>query len=154
MYRIFLLFFLALAFIGNQHTFAQSGQKIDKTKYAVLKWDKSYYYIFKTGKATTLTNVEINQIKVLLQKAVDKHNVTIKWALNQTLPLSSYKIQIVPIINNKGQKEVWLNCFCDDEGDLWRKEIIEVDDGGNCFFNVKINLTLKTFYDLAVNGYA
>ena len=37
MYRIFLLFFLALAFIGNQHTFAQSGQKIDKTKRLLIR---------------------------------------------------------------------------------------------------------------------
>ena len=29
-----------------------------------------------------------------------------------------------------------------------------VDDGGNCYFNFKINLTTKKFYDLRVNGEA
>jgi hypothetical protein len=29
-----------------------------------------------------------------------------------------------------------------------------VDDGGNCYFNFKISLATKTFYDMGVNGVA
>ena len=29
-----------------------------------------------------------------------------------------------------------------------------VDDGGNCFFNVKVNLNTGQYYDLMVNGNA
>jgi hypothetical protein len=34
----------------------------------------------------------------------------------------------------------------------WRKELFDVMDGGNCFFELKINLTSGKYYDLNVNG--
>jgi hypothetical protein len=33
--------------------------------------------------------------------------------------------QLIAATNNKGEKEVWVNCFC---------RIYLVEDGGNCFF--------------------
>ena len=60
-----------------------------------------------------------------------------------------------PIQKNNGQKEVWVNCFCQLSGDnKWKTEVVHVADGGNCYFNFKINLTTKTCYDFAVNGVA
>jgi len=69
-------------------------------------------------------------------------------------PNNSYNIQLVPVLNSIGQKEVWVNCLCSGTDDNWKKGITVVDDGGNCFFNLKINLTLKISYDFFVNGYA
>ena len=67
----------------------------------------------------------------------------------------NYKKQLVAALNDKGQKEVWINCFCyAGSDDRWKTEIIYAKDGGNCFFNFKINLTTNQFYDLVVNGEA
>ncbi len=56
-------------------------------------------------------------------------------------------------INEEGEKEVWVNCFCKTDGQNWKKESIQVDDGGNCYFRVKINLTTGKYHDLMVNGF-
>jgi len=68
--------------------------------------------------------------------------------------LNEYKRQLVAVINGKGEKEVWVNCFCNRDWGRYREEVLVADDGGACYFNIKINLTTKTSYDLMVNGEA
>jgi hypothetical protein len=65
-----------------------------------------------------------------------------------------HKRQYIPYINSKGEKIVWINCFCsvDRNSDDWKNELIFVLDGGNCYFNLKINLNTKKSFDLIVNG--
>ena len=56
-----------------------------------------------------------------------------------------------------GDKVLWVNCFCMAESVVlkkWKTDIVYVADGGNCFFNVKINLKSKQYYGLIVNGMA
>ncbi|HAS44793.1 MAG TPA: hypothetical protein DCS93_30215 [Microscillaceae bacterium] len=77
-------------------------------------------------------------------------------ALNKqqfVINLAEYKRQYVAVVNKQGQKEVWINCFCADGFD-WKRAIVTVLDGGKCFFNLKINLAQKKYYDFAVNGSA
>ncbi|NCU36630.1 hypothetical protein EOM75_11540 [Candidatus Falkowbacteria bacterium] len=70
------------------------------------------------------------------------------------IELDHYKRQYVPVINEKGEMEVWVNCFCGNWGINDRTNILIVEDGGNCYFNLKINLTKENYYDLMVNGNA
>ncbi len=65
-----------------------------------------------------------------------------------------YKFQYVAAINNKGEKEVWINGFCNTQDSRWKEEILLVNDGGNCYFNLKLNLSTKECFQVAVNGYA
>ena len=69
------------------------------------------------------------------------------------LPLENYKIQFFGGIN-EGERILWANYFCDDANIDWEKEIVSVDDGGNCFFNVKINLETREIFDFYINGEA
>src|SRR5882724_7774409 len=57
--------------------------------------------------------------------------------------LTTYKRQYVAVLNNLGEKEVHVNCFCMTSEKGWRKYLIIVDGGGACFFNLTINLTHK-----------
>lgn len=69
--------------------------------------------------------------------------------------LEDYNRQFVGGEMESGDKIMWVNCFCNTESKNmknWKTEIIMVADGGNCFFNVKINLKKKEYYDLMVNG--
>ena len=108
-------------------------------------------WMFKNAKETALNEKEIAEIENLLKKAVDEYNAKQKEPQNTDLPKS--KRQFVAVINNNGEKEVWVNCFAGDF-ENWRKQIVMVDDGGKYFFNVKINLTKKNYYDFMVNGTA
>jgi hypothetical protein len=54
----------------------------------------------------------------------------------------------------KGNKYIFINAFCDQDmrkRDL-SKEIIQVFDGGTCYFSLKYNPEKKTFFDLLING--
>ncbi len=125
--------------------------KIDTSQYVVIKYGE--FKVFDNAKATTLSKAEIDQIEDLLHKAINDYNKD-KKHYAKIMPLSKYKIQFVPVINNKGEKEVWVNCFCDADSSRWRKELIIVEDGGNCYFQVKINLKTMKWYSMGINGYA
>jgi len=68
--------------------------------------------------------------------------------------LTDYKRQYIPSLNDTGQRVVWINCFCEAHGEDWKKNIVGLDvmDGGNCFFNLKINLSDLTFREFAVHS--
>ena len=72
---------------------------------------------------------------------------------SQLIYLPSYKRQYICVIDKKGDKIVWVNCFCSEQA-YWKTKVVSVEDGGRCYFNLKINLTKKMKYDVMVNGVA
>ena len=124
----------------------------DTSKYVVIAdgWSP-----FQESKSTTLSKNDLNDIEFILKKCVDSHNTELKQKngnIFDAINLDSYKRQYVGVINNKGEKEVWVNCFCRQGKIDWKKEIIMTADGGNCYFNLKINLTTGKYYNLQINS--
>jgi hypothetical protein len=147
--------------------------EIDTSRYSIIAWDSFDNWAgFHDATRTILANNEIQIIEQLLNECIDKYNPSQQAffdSLSKANPgadyliqtfiidLKMYKRQYVPVINSKGQKEVWVNCFRMDDMDIddfsdWRNMIVYVSDGGNSFFNLKINLATKTYYDFRVNG--
>ena len=128
---------------------------IDTSRYAILNFDKHRdSSIFNKGYQPALFSADdIYQIERLIKIAADKYN---KKSGKYSHIDKSYKYykQFIAVINSKGEKEVFVNCMCDLEGTTtyWKKSIVEVADGGPCYFNCKINLTKNNLYDLVVNG--
>jgi hypothetical protein len=124
------------------------------------------YYIFPGAlKNTILTDKELISVRDLLEKCIEENNAQqLKRyeALRKSEPqarmqdfiidLRKYKIQIVCVVAPNGKKVAWLNGLCGAFERDWTKEILEVEDGGNCFFNLKIDLTNNRYYDFFVNG--
>ena len=120
------------------------------SNYAVIAYSPSDSFPFENGKATTLAKQDIKPIETLLNLCLDQHNMP-----------KNFIFQLVPIINKKGQKEVWINALCTNpmstfstDGGDWKKEIIQVMDGGACFFQLKMNLKTKKYYHFRINGEA
>ncbi len=138
----------------------QNGLKYDTSKTAIIIWDKNSDSPFDSLRysTATLTHDEIEQVDSLLVLCVTDYNSSLSNGHDEfkiDLKGHDYKKQLIVVTNLKGEKEVWLNCFCDNFGaKSWRTEILIVKDGGPCYFNFKINLTTKKFYDLGVNGVA
>jgi len=122
--------------------------------------------VFENCKPAQLTNDDIALIERLLTDCINEYNSRTEKSLKKynrfheekylLIDLKQHKRQYVVVTNSSGEKEVWINCFCDAWGfnnSGWRKYPIDVDDGGNCYFNLKINLTTGKYYDLMVNGY-
>ena len=154
----------------NSLTSTSKQVHVDTSIYTILPYDTSNQWIFQKANATSLSITEIVKIEEVLQTAISEYNVEQKnefdsmtkkhpdYELKQhnfIIELTRYKRQYFPIVNEKGEKEVWVNCFCSTWGsDKWKSEIMHVQDGGNCYFNVKVNLTKQIVYELSVNGEA
>jgi hypothetical protein len=151
----------------NEHNLAKSTIPLDTTNIAVIVFDTINIGECKGCKAAFLTKNDLTKIEVILNRCINDYNpqqvklyneITFKKAKsgidikNFTIDLSRYKRQYIAFINIKGEKEVWVNCFCGTWDKDWRKEIIFVHDGGNCYFNLKVNLTKHQYSDLMVNG--
>ncbi len=67
--------------------------------------------------------------------------------------LNEYKRQYVGWVLD-GKQVIYGNFFCDDTGRDWKQDWVMVLDGGECFFQVKFDVTSGTFIELQVNGEA
>jgi hypothetical protein len=137
---------------------ADANANVTDTTTATIKFEPAQMSMFsETASPATLEPQEIKQIDSTLALAVEDHNKTLgqdMQSMKIDLAGRLYKKQLVAIINSQGEKEVWVNCFCDDFSTPWRTRLLFVDDGGSCYFNLKINLKSRRYYDLRVNGQA
>ena len=148
----------------------EAAELATENKITILEFDPSWHWIFKNVEPTELTQAEIEKIEPILEKAILENNENQKEYLkkhNEEYPKyqwtetrfelgleEKYYRQYVPVINENGEKEVWINFFCSTMKDNWETDLVMVHDGGNCFFNIKVNLTNNTYSDLRINGYA
>src|SRR6185437_13671129 len=97
--------------------------------YAILKFDvKRNSHLFGAdAKPSTLSVSGIGDIENLIKKRITVYNKSGGQFIGH--PEKYYK-QFIAVINSKGEKEVWVNCFCKVTGDGWKKNIEWVMDGG------------------------
>ncbi|MGN7888403.1 hypothetical protein [Dyadobacter sp. 22481] len=144
---------------GEEKSEADANAIVTDTTIATIKFDATDMpYIFdKNASPATLTPQDLEQIDSLLLVCVANYNKTIRQDLQfMKIDLDDrlYKKQLVAVVNSLGEKEVWVNCFCDDFSTPWRTRLLLVDDGGSCYFNLKINLKSLKYYDFSVNALA
>lgn len=65
----------------------------------------------------------------------------------------TYKRQYAGLIHN-GRRLIAASFFCDTHGEEWRREVLFVLDGGDCFFQLTFDVERGTYGDLMVNGEA
>ena len=159
-------YFFCLVFIITG--FLSHGQTAASDHYVILPFDTAVYTSLPPDcTQATLNNDDFANIDRLLSFCVNKYNrsqTTVYKQIVRKLPdqelnindyvidLKRYYRQYIVVYNKKGEKEVWVNCFCNIQPlNNWREKAVVVMGGGNCFFNVRINLTRKTFSDFLVN---
>jgi hypothetical protein len=98
-----------------------------------------------------ISESEIHLVDSLLQLQIEEHNRKSDKSLS--IDLSKYKRQYFPSIDINGDKKVEVNCFCQvHNNDDWKKQRVQVDDGGNCYFNFKVNLRTLRVLNFYING--
>jgi hypothetical protein len=142
--RTILLIPLCLALIGSAQPVNSKNRILDSSLYTIIQKD-SLNPVYLSGE-------EISGIEKILKKALNENKFSPKTDFRK------YRFQLVPYLNPKGEKEIFLNCFCyfDDWQYEWRTKIFSrymIEDGGDCFFDLKINLTFNTYYAFGKNGY-
>lgn len=126
---------------------------IDTAKYTILQFDgkRDHDHFDKDVKPVVLSAGDIKKVDELFKVAVKKHGKQSKY--NPQSPAHYYK-QIVAVLNSRGEKIIWINCFCANDFPYWKTTLVSVLDGGSCFFNLNINLNTGEDYSFAVNGVA
>jgi hypothetical protein len=152
--------------IESHEAILERDSPLDST-IAIIPYDTAYYWTFNKAQAVPLTDDDLKSIEAIIIDCVDDYNSdydSIAGSLNAEYPwytlkkenyiieLQKYKRQYVAVTNSDGHKMVWVNFFCDSFHDNWRESIIMFSDGGNCYFELRINLTTKQCYDFRVNG--
>jgi len=158
----YLVFILAVfcILIGCESTKSQrppknAGLTYDTSQIAILPWiERSYPFRGRGFKQAGLTQRDLEVIDSLFLASVRIYNQgqtssSVYSEIN--LIKRNYRRQLVAVENTKGEKIVWMNCFCTPIDD-WKTNIVVVHDGGTCCFNFQINPTKKTFSDFFVNG--
>lgn len=140
---------------------------INTSLITIIPYDtSSLHWVFKNYKPASLTNDDLKTIDGLLNICIAEYNIEQEKKINDfnaknpdskilrsnfIIDLSKYKRQYITATDLKGEKQVWVNCFCDNWDTNSRKNPLIVMDGGNCYFNLKINLTTEKYYSLIVN---
>ncbi len=146
----------------------------DTNTYAILSFKKFQVYPFdSTFSDAALKPEEIKIIEQLYFKAIDDYNKRKRNYIDSVyknkkekaealrdylIPISSvfFIKQLIPVINAKGEKEIYINCFRADPHSkeyFWKTELIEVMDGGNDHFHLIINLDKLIFYNVRINPF-
>lgn len=147
---------------------------VDTSTFAILPVDTSIldYRDFRPDTTMKFTPGDLGTIESLIRSAVDRYNnndaqgMLDEWrnAYDTTnaklsdfeIDLRKYKRQYSSVILPHGQKVVYANCFRETEANEfpeWRKQIIVAEGGGIYYFNVKISLADKNYFDFSINPF-
>lgn len=155
-----LCIFSILCFACRAKKFPENLSSVDgnsKATVAIIPYSKSQMDL-EDFKRTRLANSDLVLLDSLIEDFCKEYTNSLdsqsRKSFGIDFSLRSYKRQYVPMVNKNGEKIVWANFFCNDPVADWKREIVYVWDGGNCFFNLKVNLTKRECYELYVNGYA
>jgi len=119
----------------------------------------SGFLFTKGNKKFTPTENDIIKAERLTTLSLD----TIKDVTNQKVyikrHLKKYLRQYFGYINENGERIISINFFFwntsdNKSGKRWLNEAIDVSDGGNRYWQIKINLTTQESFDFYINGEA
>lgn len=143
-------FFMITPIFGQETKNSEQKQPFN---YHIFYSSKDIHVIFdESYKTNLLTKKQLLILKTLINRVSDSLNLVVTSTnLNtQKIDTLKHQFQIVSAKDSKGQSVVWVNALC-DEDKAWRRMLVFVDDGGNCYYHFKINLTEKRYYSISLN---
>ncbi|WP_299765279.1 hypothetical protein [uncultured Dokdonia sp.] len=149
----FVIFFLALC---------NSCSKTDTT-ITVLNDPANFKYIYhfnneklsEDTKSWKITKENFTLIDSLLKSKLLKngppHDVHFRTLSEKYL--ENYFRQYIPYIDKNGDRIVYINAAC-YKSEHWKTNLIIARDGGDCYWQLKINLDKKIMYEFHTNSIA
>lgn len=144
---------LKINIVENNTNIKTRKRVLPFTDYSLFSFSSDLKFPFETGKSATLSDIDIYKIDQIVKLKMEIENPN----FSKDFIESNYNKQCICIINKKGEKHVWVNCIKKEstqKDKSWENQILEVSDGGEAFFNLKINLTTGIVYEFQVNGNA
>lgn len=134
----------------------KSSTSIDKSKITILKTEKS---INLNNEDFLLAENLVKQRLAIYNTEENASNIVRDYALRDSLhkgkiiELDKYYKQCEAVLNEKGEKIIHFNCMCNPNSN-WETQKIIVKDGGNCYFQISVNLDKKIVFGFLINGNA
>lgn len=128
-----------------------SSDLLNNPKFAFFTYSPNYYnYFSEKVKSYDLKKVDLKTVDEILDKCIEENPTRL------TRQLSKYNKQCIAVKNSKNEIEVLVFCRCNGNFDKqeFKYQINQVNDGGDCYFGVKLNLTKKSYAELNINGRA
>ena len=126
----------------------------DTSKTTIILLSNKNRWAFDTSyKQGFLTQAELNCVDSILISGITNYNNKRDRNRYPEIDLTNfnYRKQLIGLMNLRGGKEIYVSCFCRKDDDRWKTEYFCTYDGGNCYFNFKINVAEKQYFDLQVN---
>ncbi|MBC8882567.1 hypothetical protein H9X57_01590 [Flavobacterium piscinae] len=115
------------------------------------------------------TEEDLKLTQTILEHAIENYEFDfIKKPIKSNI--EKYFRQYIPFLNEKGEKAIEINAFCEllkippkeelakkgvtewNEID-WKNYYVQVDDGGLCYWRIKINIDKMSYESVMVNGF-
>ena len=132
-------------------TLKNSSDLLNNLDFAFFTYNPSYYnYFSKNVKSYDLKKIDLKTIDAILNKCIEENPTRL------TKQLTKYNKQCISVKNSKNEIEVYVFCSCNKNFDKeeFKYQISMVNDGGDCYFSVLLNLTKKSYNKLNINGRA
>ena len=110
---------------------------------------------------------EINFTKKFLKEIIEK-NIMDYGVKEISVNFNDYYYQFIPYLDKNNRKIIYVNSLCKDfvqnpiqdltrknaEKEIeWKSHYFDVYDGGNCFWQVQVDVEKKEYFDFSVNGF-
>lgn len=125
---------------------------LDTNTIAILPVAEDIRWLLKDTASFDLSHQELRNIDSLLTACVNNYNLQQESTRKspEYIDLKKYKRQYIPYKSVEGKK-VYINCFCIHDIDVWKEKLVQVDDGGNCFFQLTVDLEGNRCLDFSTN---
>ncbi|MBF0694188.1 MAG: hypothetical protein IR153_03905 [Flavobacterium sp.] len=157
--KLFLLIIISVLYNNNN-----LNAQVDTSVITLLSYEKNNH-VLKHRKSSSLTADDYAIIEEVLSATINAYNIEQKKNFlaqksvdakisedDYLINLLNYKRQYIIVENIKGEKEVYINFFCQEWSDYSRNNLVVAYDGGNCYFRLIINLSNKKTFGMLVNG--
>lgn len=108
-----------------------------------------------------LSPQETVAMKAILVKSVDEYNERVEYSEYYQVTLAYFCIQYVAYFNKKREKVIWLNGFTKEcsfysskDSSYFESNVVDVEDGGNGYFDTVINLATGKASGINIHGSA
>ncbi|TPG31111.1 hypothetical protein [Flavobacterium pectinovorum] len=152
--QIQLLSFNAKMKVLTNNTSIKNNYQFDIPEdFTVFSYNDSFKNYFNHPvKATKISSKDFYKLQLIIQNQIDLNKTKFRKHKLQ----SDYFKQCIFVTNAKNEKEVWINGISKKSShqDTWESSILEVNDGGEYYFALEMNLETGEIYYFSPHGLA
>jgi len=132
----------------------------------LLNQSDNVWFRYNEMKTWKPNQAEIDLSEKLILKIIDEKKAVfnVKQVYNN---IDNYFYQLIPYLDENNRKIIYVNSLCrafvvnplpNPNGKRkkeigWKNNLIDVNDGGSCFWQVQIDIEKQEYFDFSVNGF-